>query len=94
MEIQNKKVGNKGIFYIEKDKKIVAEMVYTMAATDKMIIEHTEVSEELKGQSIGLRLVKNAADYARKNNIKIVPLCPFTLSVFKKRPEFEDVWLK
>lgn len=94
MEIQNKKVGNKGIFYIEKDKKIVAEMVYTMAATDKMIIEHTEVSDELKGQSIGLRLVKNAVDYARKNNIKIVPLCPFTLSVFKKRPEFEDVWLK
>jgi len=94
MEIQNKKEGNKGIFYIEKDGKTVAEMVYTMAAPDKMIIEHTEVSDELKGQNIGSKLVKNAADFARKNNMKIIPLCPFTLSVFKKRPEYEDVWLK
>jgi predicted GNAT family acetyltransferase len=95
MEIQNKKVGTKGIFYIEKDKKIVAEMVYTMPSADKMIIEHTEVSEALKGQNIGLRLVKNAADYARKNNLKIIPLCPFTLAMFKKQPEeYADVWLK
>jgi len=95
MEILNKKIGKKGLFYIEKDHKILAEMVYTMPSADKMIIEHTEVSEELKGQNVGSKLVKNAADYARKNNIKIIPLCPFTLSVFKKKaPEFDDVWLK
>ena len=95
MEIQNKKVGKKGIFYIEKDKKIVAEMIYTMSSSNKMTIEHTEVSESLKGQNIGLRLVKHAAEYARKNNLKIIPLCPFTLAMFKKRPEeYADVWLK
>jgi predicted GNAT family acetyltransferase len=95
MEIQNKKVGNKGLFYIEKDKKIVAEMIYTMPSADKLIIEHTEVSDSLKGQNIGLRLVKHAVEYARKNNLKIIPLCPFTLAMFKKRPEeYADVWLK
>jgi predicted GNAT family acetyltransferase len=95
MEIKNKTVGTKGMFYIEKDDKVVAEMIYTTPATDKIIIEHTEVSEELKGQNIGMQLVKNAAEFARKNNIKIIPLCPFTLSVFKRKaPEFDDVWLK
>ena len=94
MEIQNKKVGNKGIFYIEQDKKIVAEMVYTMPAADKMIIEHTEVSEKLQGQNVGFQLVKNAVEFARANKIKIIPLCTFTNSVFKKRPEFADVLVK
>lgn len=95
MEIQNKKIGSKGIFYIEKDKAIVAEMVYTMTSNDTMIIEHTEVSESLKGQNIGTMLVKNAVEFARKNNIKIIPRCPFTLSVFKRHPEeYADVWLK
>jgi uncharacterized protein len=95
MEIKNKKVGNKGLFYIEKDNKVVAEMVYTIPSADMIIIEHTEVGEELKGQNIGMQLVRNAVEFARKNNIKIIPLCPFTLSVFKKKePEFNDVWVK
>ena len=95
MEIQNKRIGTKGIFYIEKDKSTVAEMVYTMPSDQVMIIEHTEVNESLKGQNVGTKLVKNAVEFARKNNLKIIPLCPFTLSVFKRHPEqYADVWLK
>jgi hypothetical protein len=40
MVIKNKKVGTKGMFYVNNDEKIVAEMVYTMPSPDKMIIEH------------------------------------------------------
>jgi len=94
MKIENKKVGNKGIFYVEKDKKIVAEMIYNMPSADKMIIEHTEVSEALKGQGAGAQLVHEAVEYARANNIKIIPLCPFANSVFKKKPEYADVLVK
>ena len=91
MEIQNKKVGTKGMFYVENDKTILAKMVYTMPSDGKMIIEHTEVSEELKGQNVGAQLVKTAVEFARANNIKIIPLCPFANSVFKRKPEFADV---
>src|SRR4249920_780799 len=94
MDIQNKKVGTKGMFYVQKDKTILAEMVYTMASPDKMIIEHTEVSEELKGQNVGFQLVKTAVEFARAHNIKILPLCPFANSVFKRKPEFADVLAK
>jgi predicted GNAT family acetyltransferase len=62
-----------------------------MASPDKMIIEHTEVSEELKGQNVGYQLVKTAVDFARAHNIKIIPLCPFANSVFKKKPELAEV---
>ena len=91
MVIKNKKVGTKGMFYVNSDEKILAEMVYTMPSPDKMIIEHTEVSEELKGQNVGLQLVKTAVDFARAHNIKIIPLCPFANSVFKRKPELADV---
>jgi predicted GNAT family acetyltransferase len=92
MLIKNKKVGTKGIFYIDNDEgAIIAEMVYTMPSFDKMIIEHTEVSDELKGQNVGYQLVKTAVEYARHHNIKIIPLCPFAKKVFDKKADFHDV---
>lgn len=91
MVIKNKKVGTKGMFYVSNDDRILAEMVYTMPLTDKMIIEHTEVDEELKGQNVGYQLVKTAVEYARQHSLKIIPLCPFANSVFKRKPEFADV---
>ena len=94
MVVKNKKVGTKGMFYVENDKTILAKMVYTMPSPDKMIIEHTEVNDELKGQNVGFQLVKTAVEFARANNIKIIPLCPFANSVFKRKPEFADVLAK
>ena len=94
MQIEHKKIGSKGLFFIRGDKGTLAEMVYTMPSADKMIIEHTEVSEALKGQSAGYKLVFAAVEYARANKIKIIPLCPFANSVFKKKPELADVLVK
>ena len=33
-----------------------------------------------------------AVESARKEGIKILPLCPFARSVFEKTPEFADVF--
>ena len=94
MQIENKKVVTKGFFFLAGPKEPLAKMVYTMPSPDKMIIEHTEVSEELKGQNVGFQLVKTAVDFAREHHIKIIPLCPFANSVFKRKPEFADVLAK
>lgn len=91
MLIEHKLIGNKGLFYVQKDGKILAEMVYNHPSPDKIIIEHTEVSEELKGQSAGYQLVHTAVEYARTHKLKIIPLCPFANAVFKKKPEYADV---
>ena len=92
MLIQQKQVGHKGLFYVEENGKKLAELVYTMSGSDLMIIEHTEVADELRGKNVGYRLVNAAVEYARANNIKILPLCPFANAVFKKKSaEFGDV---
>ncbi len=91
MLVQHKKINNKGLFYVEAQGNILAEMVYTMPSADKMIIEHTEVGDELKGKNVGYQLVLTAVEYARAHQIKIIPLCPFAHAVFKKKPEYADV---
>ncbi len=76
---------------MENEGTVLAEMVYTLPGPDKMIIEHTEVSEELRGQNVGYLLLQTAVDWARHHERKIIPLCPFASAVFKKKPEYADV---
>ena len=79
------------MFYVGQDGAILAELVYAVPSPDKMIIEHTEVDESLKGKGIGLQLVHTAVDYARTHQMKILPLCSFAKSVFDKEPGLGDV---
>lgn len=91
MEIQHLEKNNKGLFFIREDGKRLAEMTYSRASESMIIIDHTEVSETLKGKGVGLQLVMEAVKYARENQQKILPLCPFAKSVFDKKPEIHDV---
>ena len=92
MDIQQKQNGSKGSFYVQQGEEVLAEMTYTMAGDSIMIIDHTEVSDTLRGQNVGYKLVQKAADHARANHLKIIPLCPFAKSVFdRKKEEFKDV---
>ena len=36
-------------------------------------------------------MLAKAVEFARQNNIKIMPLCPFAKSVFDKVAEYQDV---
>jgi uncharacterized protein len=91
MFIQQKQEGKRGKFYVEIEGRELAEMTYNIPSPDKIIIEHTEVSDELRGKNVGFQLVSTAVEYARTNHIKIIPLCPFAKSVFDKKPEMGDV---
>jgi uncharacterized protein len=91
MEIKSEKSGDKEIFYIELEGKRLAQMYTSMRDSSNMIIEHTEVSDALKGKGAGKQLVSAGVDYARKNNLKIIPLCPFARKVFEKVKEYQDV---
>ncbi len=94
MEINHFENAHKGSFYIEQNGALVAEMTYSFAGPNKMILDHTVVSDELQGHGVGNLLVDAAVSYSRDNNIKIVPLCPFARSVFMRTPAYEDVLLK
>lgn len=94
MDFQFESSGSKGSFYVEENQKRLAEMTFSMAGETLMIIDHTEVSDALRGKNVGKQLVAAAVDFARKKNIKILPLCPFAKSVFDKIAEYADVLKK
>ena len=91
MEIQQKDNGKKGVFFIDENGEVVAEMTYVWSGEDKIIIDHTEVSEKLGGKGIGKQLVHKAVEMEREKQIKILPLCPFAKRVFDKTDDYKDV---
>jgi predicted GNAT family acetyltransferase len=91
MNIQREEHGNKGAFFIERDGEWIAEMTYRREGTRKLVIDHTEVDESLRGRGVGEEMVEEAVKYARANNLLIKPDCPFAKSVLEKSEDYEDV---
>lgn len=91
MVIQHKQKDNHEMFFIEEDGDILAEIIYVTNEPNTIIIQHTEVSPELKGQNVGFSLVAHVVEHARTHGKKIVPVCSFARSVFDKKPDFGDV---
>lgn len=94
MDIQHKDNTSKGSFYIENDGETVAEITYSKAGNTTIIIDHTEVSEKLRGENVGKKLVKHAIEYARENELRVIPLCPFAKSVIERDETLQDVLRK
>ena len=90
-EVQLKINGEKGFFYIDVNGKHEAMMTFVFAGKDKIIIDHTEVNPVFNGKGFGKKMVEKAVNFAREEQIKIIPLCPFAKKVFDKTPEFKDV---
>lgn len=91
MEIKHLEKNNQGAFIIKKDGKHIAELTYSKVNENLFVIDHTEVSEELRGTGTGEALVMEAVKYARENNQKIIPECSYARSVFKRRTDIKDV---
>lgn len=91
MDIEIKHGKTRGVAFVQSDKKRIAEMTYSIASDNLIIIDHTQVEESLKGQGIGKKLLLKIVEKARNENIKIMPLCPFAKSVFDKDKSLQDV---
>lgn len=91
MQIQHESSENKGSFFIEKDGKRIAEMTYSKAGPNKIIIDHTEAAEKFRGKGLAKKLVYHGVEYARENELKVLPLCPYTKSVIQRNPDLQDV---
>ncbi|WP_322549729.1 GNAT family N-acetyltransferase [Flavobacterium psychraquaticum] len=90
-EVQLKISNKSGVFYIEINGNEEAMMTFFLTDDNKMTIDHTEVNTGNEGKGFGKKLLFKAIEYARKNNLKIIPVCSFVKSVIEKTPEFKDI---
>lgn len=52
---------------------------------------HTLVPPAHEGQGIGSALIRFALAWARERGLKVIPICPFFASYFKRHPEEQDL---
>jgi predicted GNAT family acetyltransferase len=91
-EIQREEHGRRGAFYIDRNGERLASLTFSAGPDGKFVmLDHTEVSESLRGQGVARKLVEAAVAWARNGNLKLVAVCPFARAVFDRVPELRDV---
>ena len=81
-----------GAFYIMDGDEQVGEMEVSVEGNE-MTVYHTEVSPKAEGKGLGKKLLAAMVDHARKNQLSVIPLCPFVHAQFKRRAEeYADIW--
>lgn len=74
----------------DQDKKIGEMIVETIG--DSLKVYHTEVDDDQAGKGYAKKLLDAMADYARSNQLKVIPLCSYVALQFKRHPdEYEDI---
>ena len=58
---------------------------------DWLFLIHTEVPEAMEGKGVGSAIIQKTLQYAKDNNYKIVPICPFVQSFLKRHPEWNEI---
>ena len=91
LEVKQINRETKGEFIATFDGNKAGVMTYSWAGADKIIIDHTEVEPAYNGKGERKKMVYKAVEFARENNLKIIPLCPCATATFKKNEEIRDV---
>lgn len=91
LAVRHDQSGNRGAFVIEEGGRELARMTYVRAGEHRFIIDHTEVSDALRGRGAGLAMVQAAVRWAREAGLAISATCPFAKATLAKHPEFADV---
>lgn len=81
--------GNKAIHCLVDGRKLGEITWYEKDGVMKM--NHTFVSDELRGQGVAKKLLDQSAKYARNNNMKMDPICSYVVSAFEKSNEYDDI---
>jgi predicted GNAT family acetyltransferase len=83
-DVQIRHAPDEGRFYVERDGESLAELTYRLEGPGRAVIEHTRVSEALRGGGVARRLVDAAVAWARASGTKLVPVCTYAKAVLER----------
>ncbi len=72
--------------FVHREGDALAELDYELRG-DRFLLLHTEVPEQLEGRGLGGRLVRSALARARREQLTIVPWCPFARRWLKEHSD-------
>lgn len=68
-----------------------AELTYTRPSPSIMKVNHTLVDQRHRGKGLAHQLYQAMVEFARGNQRKVIPVCPFVTTMFEKNPGDADV---
>ena len=84
----------RGAFYMLDGEEEIGEMVFSHSG-ENLTVYHTEVAPQAEGKGLAKQMLEEMVDYARKNKLKVIPLCEYVHAQFSRHPdEYGDVWKK
>ncbi|PHR92725.1 MAG: GNAT family N-acetyltransferase [Leeuwenhoekiella sp.] len=89
--IHHRENRSRGLFYIEGNGDKISELTYTIKSDNLIVVDHTETKMGYEHQGYASELLDYVVNWARENDIKIEPLCPFAEIKFDEKPEYADV---
>ena len=81
------------IFYFEQNGLRIAELTYVYGGEGKIAINHTYVEPDHRGEGLAKELAIECVKYARENSYKVIPVCSFAVTFFRRYEEYADVLL-
>ena len=90
MDIRHEDKGSKGRYSANVEGH-EAEITYSRASPQLVIVDHTGVPDALRGKGVGQALAAHVVEEARKGGWKIIPLCPFFKAQALRHNDWADV---
>lgn len=78
------------VFFIRLDKREKAWLTYEVE-NGIMTLKQTYTPEQYRGQGLAKMLVDKAVEVAKQKNLKIKPVCSYSVYYFIKNPEKRDI---
>ncbi len=71
--------------------KEAGEITFTRKGDDVITIDHTGVEQAHRGQGLAAELVNKVVEKAKKENLKVIPICPFAKKQFEEHADYQAV---
>ena len=55
------------------------------------VITHVGVDPQLRGQGLAGRIVQVSLEHARKNSLRVIPMCSYAAAYIRRHPEYAEL---
>jgi predicted GNAT family acetyltransferase len=62
-----------------------------MLDENTIVMTHVGVNPDHRGQGVAGKLTQVALEYARKNSLRVIPMCPYIAAFIRRNPKYEDL---
>ncbi|OEO28137.1 hypothetical protein VW23_006270 [Devosia insulae DS-56] len=91
LTVEHEEANGRGRYVVYLPDGSEAEMTYQRRDAKTIIADHTGVPPQHRNLGLALKLVETAIADARTTGSKIVPVCSYVVTQFRRRPEWADL---